>query len=303
MTSTSFTRRHFLHSAAALTATGLLPRSLQADPDAANALAGRIYKTLKIGMVQVPGGLVEKFRAAKAAGFQGIELNAPGFDVKEVRQAIEETGLPVDGTVGSSHWKIRHTDPDPAVRKEALQTQLEALRQTHAVGGSTSLIVLGRGDDGTPEEVWARATENIAQAIPLAAELGVTIAIENVWNQFLYNHDGGVDQSAEEFVKFVDQFQSPFVAMHFDIGNHWKYGNIADWIRQLGKRIVKLDVKGFSRAEDKFMPIGEGDIDFTSIRKALLDINYYGWLAAEVKGGDVDALKVVAGQMDQAFGL
>ena len=298
-------RRQFLHTASLLTAGAALPawQKAAAAPDIPHALAGRLYKTLKIGMVKVDGSLTDKFKAAKQAGFMGIELNAPPMDVEETKKAIAESGLPVDGTVCGSHWKIRHTSSDAATRAQALADLKTALRDTHAVGGHSVLLVVGKGEDGPENEIWPRSVENIAQAVPLAAELGVSIVIENVWNQFLYNHDGGADQTADKFVKYVDEFNSPWVGMQFDIGNHWKYGSMGDWIRQLGKRVIKLDVKGFSRAEGKFTPIGEGDIDYADVRKALLEINYHGWLAAEVAGGDLAYLKGVSQQMDVAFGL
>ncbi len=272
-------------------------------------LKGRLYKTLKIGMVGSNGsdlrngGLIEKFAAVKAAGFDGIELNAPGFDVEEANKAIAETGLPVDGTVNSSHWQVRHTDPDAAVRAKALESLKTALRMTKAVGGNTALLVIGHGKDGEPAEIWKRAIDNISQALPLAAELEVHIAIENVWNHFLYDHNGDHTQSAEQFVKFVDELNSPWVGMQFDIGNHWKYGSMGDWIRQLDQRIVKLDLKGFSRAKDSFTKIGAGDLDWADVRKALLEINYTGWAAAEVGGGDADRLKEISANMDKVFGL
>ncbi|HAW27789.1 MAG TPA: xylose isomerase, partial [Planctomycetaceae bacterium] len=153
-------------------------------------LKGRLYKTLKIGMVKAGKSLEEKFALAKEAGFDGIELNTPGINVEEVNAAIKATGLPVDGSVNSSHWQVRHTDPDPAVRAKALESLKEALRQTHAVGGNTVLLVVGKGSDGPEEEIWKRSIENISKAIPLAAELGVPIAVENVWNQFCYDHEG-----------------------------------------------------------------------------------------------------------------
>lgn len=311
------TRRHFLQSAGLALTASTIPASLSAAnsglPAAsgntaasqadANPLRGRLLKTLKVGMVKVPGTLTDRFRAVKAAGFDGIEMDAPGMNVEETRLAISESGLPVDGTVNSTHWQIRHTDPDAEVRAKALESLREALRATHAVGGHTTLLVIGHGKDGNEDEIWKRSIDNISQAIPLAAELGVCIAIENVWNHFLYDHEGGSDQSAEKYVKYVDELNSPWVGMQFDIGNHWKYGSMGDWIRQLGKRVVKLDVKGFSRAENKFSPIGEGDIDWADVRAALREINFYGWVAAEVGGGDAAYLKDVAGQMDRVFGL
>ena len=165
------------------------------------------------------------------------------------------------------------------------------------------MLVAGHGDDGPEEENWARAIENIRKAIPLAAELGVQIVIENVWNKFCYVHDGPQDQTAEKFVKFVDELNSPWVGMQFDIGNHWKYGSMGDWIRQLGKRVYKLDVKGYSRANQDWSKIGEGDIDFEDVRKALIEIDFYGFCAAEIGGGDLDRLKEISANMDKVFAL
>ena len=303
----SMERRHFLQGAAAMlgSAAVLGSNSLSslASIPKPTTLKGRLFKTLKIGMVRVPGTLTDKFRAAKEAGFDGIEMNAPGANVEEVKKAIAETGLPVDGTVNSGHWNVRHTDPSAEVRAQALKSLKQGLIDTNAMGGDTLLLVVGRGSDGPEEEIWERSIENISKAVPLAAELGVSIAIENVWNQFCYDHDGDHHQTADKFVKYVDEFNSPYVGMQFDIGNHWKYGSMGDWIRQLGKRIIKLDLKGFSRAKSRFTKIGEGDLDWADVRKALLEINYAGWAAAEVGGGDLNRLKEISANMDTVFGL
>ena len=244
---THLSRRHFIKSTATgtagIAASPLLANRARADVD----LNGRIYKTLKIGMIRVKGSLNDKFKAAKEAGFDGVELNAPGVNIAETNQAIAESGLPVDGTVNSGHWQVRHTDPDPAVRAKALEALKEGLRQTNAVGGHTCLLVVGHGKDGPENEIWPRSIENIAKAIPLASELGVSIAIENVWNHFCYDHDGDHNQTADKLKRYVDEFRSPWVGMQYDLGNHWKYGPTGDWVRTLGKRVVKLDIKGFSR--------------------------------------------------------
>jgi len=262
-----------------------------------------LWKTLKIGMVNVPGSLTDKFQAVKAAGFEGIEMDAPGMNVEETRIAIAESGLPVDGTVNSTHWQIRHTDASPEVRARALESLTTAIRDTHAVGGHSVLLVVGHGKDGTKEEVWKRSIDNISLAVPVAAQLGIQIVIENVWNHFHYNHEGDHTQSADQYVKYVDELNSPWVGMQFDIGNHWKYGSMGDWIRQLGKRVFKLDIKGYNRAEDTWARIAEGDIDYADVRKALKEINFYGWCAAEVGGGDAQELKRISDEMDLVFGL
>ena len=296
-----FSRRQFMQTTSALLACA--PFATQAAVASDNESTRRIYKSLKIGMVRVPGSLSDKLQVAKDAGFDGIELNAPGPSVDEVKKAIAESGLPVDGTVCSSHWEIRHTSPDAETRAKALADLKQAIRDTHGFGGSSVLLVVGHGKDGPEEEIWPRSIENIAKALPLAAELGVYIVVENVWNHFLYDHEGGADQTADKFIKYVDELNSPWVGMQFDIGNHWKYGSMGDWIRALGRRVVKLDIKGFSRKEDKFVKIDGGDIDWADVRKALDEIEFTGWAAAEVAGGGPEELREIAQQMDRVLGL
>jgi hexulose-6-phosphate isomerase len=295
-------RRHFVQSTAALLAGSAWLGSAPAAIAAPAASAERVlYKTLKIGMVNVPGTLTEKFRAVKEAGFDGIEMDSPGMNVEETRKAIAESGLPVDGTVCSTHWSIRHTSASAEDRAQALKDLQQAMRDTHAVGGHTVLLVVGHGQDGPEDEIWKRSIDNIAQALPLAGQLGMYIAIENVWNHFLYDHNGGADQTAEKYVRYVDELNSPWVGMQFDIGNHWKYGDAGKWIRALGKRVVKLDVKGFSRQKNDWTRIPEGDIDWADVNKALDEIGFKGWVAAEVGGGDAAELQRIAREMDQVF--
>tara|TARA_R110002096_G_scaffold91625_14_gene207328 strand:+ start:1580 stop:2491 length:912 start_codon:yes stop_codon:yes gene_type:complete len=300
-TSRSLSRRRLLQAAPALLTSPLWAAQEEA---VSFPLKGVLFKTLKIGMTSKAGKtLTERFQAAKEAGFGAIELSCPGSDVDEVRKAIDESGLPVDGSVCAEHWQVRHTDPDPAVRAKALEYLMGALRETKAVGGDTVLLVVGHGKDGTTEEVDARSIENISKAIPLSEELGVPIAVENVWNHMHYDHDGPATQTADRLAAYIDAFDSPMVGMQFDIGNHWKYGNTGDWIRTLDKRIIKLDVKGFSREKNKFTKIGEGDLDWTDVRKALTEIKFKGWCAAEVGGGDLARLKEISANMDRVFGL
>jgi hexulose-6-phosphate isomerase len=116
-------------------------------------------------------------------------------------------------------------------------------------------------------------------------------------------HDAPPEQSAEPFVKFIDSFNSPWAGMYYDIGNHWKYGQPGEWIRAFGRRCVKLDVKGYSRATSKWTEITEGDLPWDQVRKALDEIGFAGWATAEVGGGGLKRLTLVREQMQKAFGV
>ena len=122
-----------------------------------------------------------------------------------------------------------------------------------------------------------------------------------------YDHGAPPEQSAERHVKFIDSFNSPWVGQYYDIGNHWKYGQPGEWIREFGHRCVKLDVKGYSRSakggKGGWTQIGEGDLPWQDVRKALGEIGFAGWATAEVGGGDAKRLKEVRQQMEKVFGL
>ena len=118
-----------------------------------------------------------------------------------------------------------------------------------------------------------------------------------------YDHDAPPEQSAQRFVQFVNGFESPWVGGYYDIGNHWKYGQPGEWIRELGRQCIKLDVKGFSRADDKFTDIGSGDLPWGHVRKALANIGFSGWATAEVTGGGLQRLIEVRKQMEEALGV
>ncbi len=179
---------------------------------------------------------------------------------------------------------------------------MTAIKDAHTAGGSSVLLVPGHGRDGSAVEVHQRASEQIHAALPLAARLGIHVLIENVWNEMFYQHDGPNDQSADQLAAFVDSFRSPWIGVHFDVGNHQKYGEPADWIRTLGRRIVKLDIKDWS-TEDGFCKIGEGDVDWDAVRVALKEIEFTGWAAAEVPGGDRDRLADISRRMDNVLAL
>jgi L-ribulose-5-phosphate 3-epimerase len=271
----------------------------------------RILLSCKLSMIKgdidgKPITLAQRLGLAKQAGFDGVDFDEAGrFTVDEARAAVQESGVFCHNAINHAHWDKRLTSADPEVRKAGVANITHCLRVAHAIGGSGVLIVVGRGDDGTESEVNARAHEEIKKLLPLAASLGQPILIENVWNKLHYDHDAPPEQKPTKFIEFVDSFKSPWVGMYYDIGNHWKYGQPREWLNAFGHRAVKLDVKGFSRAMNKFVDITspEDDVPWGDVRKGLDDIGWSGWTTAEVGGGGVDRLTTIRQQMQKAFAV
>ena len=262
----------------------------------------RILKSIKFGMFGEKISTVEKFKVLKEIGYDGVELNSPGgVNKDEALSASRETGLPIHGVVDSIHWGVRLSSPDKATRAEGLQGLKTALRDTSKVGGSAVLLVPGAVRDAKNEnhqQVWERSIEQIHLAIPMAARLGIHILIENVWNGFLYNPKGDDKQSADLLAKYIDEINSPWVGSYFDIGNHQRFGKPAEWIRTLGKRIVKLDVKDWGKSNG-FCKIGDGDVNWPDVRNALEEIEFTGWSTAEVGGGNRTRIKEIHDRMNK----
>ncbi|NNM31019.1 MAG: sugar phosphate isomerase/epimerase [Akkermansiaceae bacterium] len=281
-------RRHFLTTslaAAGSAATGSLHAAHHGHGPAATP--GPILLSLKYGMCGDGSTVEDKFRLLKELGYDGVEMGSPGgADKREAMAASAATGLPIHGVVNSIHWHTRLSDPSEDVRRKAREGLETAIRDSHLIGGSSGLLVPAVvGKDATAAQARERSIAEIRKALPLAARLGIHILIENVWNKFLYRHDGPADQGADDLAKYIDEIGSPWVGSYFDIGNHQKYGKPAEWIRTLGKRIVKLDVKDWG-TKNGFSKIGEGDVDWPEVRKALAEIRFTGWATAEVGGGD-----------------
>lgn len=311
-------RRGFLAASAASVAVAAaesvpLARGAESDPTSIirPPQGKRLLLACKLGMIAAESGgrklsVVERLRMAAEAGFDGVDFDQAGdYTPEQVRDAVRQSGVFVHNAINHAHWEKRLTSPNADDRAQGRANIEHCLRVAHAAGGSGVLIVVGKGEDGPTDVIEERCRQEIRKLLPLAASLGQPILVENVWNQMFYNHDGPPDQSPDQFIKFVDSLNSPWVGLYFDIGNHWKYAQPADWIRAFGRRCVKLDVKGFSRAKDKFVDItsADDDLPWAQVRKALDDIGYCGWATAEVGGGDVKRLTQVREKMQRAFGL
>lgn len=296
-----FTRREFITTTGAAAAAFAF-----ASPGAGEDTRPKrrpIRKAVKLGMVAGEMSLLEKFRLLKALGFDGVELDSPNtLDDEEVLAARDEAGLPVHGVVDSVHWRHTLGDPDPDVRAKGVDGLKTALRDCKRYGGSTVLLVPAVVNKTVSyDDAYRRSQAEIRKALPLAEELNIRIAFENVWNNFLL--------SPLEAARYVDEFDSPLVGWYFDVGNVVNYGWPEQWVRILDKRLFKLDIKEFSRAkrdnEGLWKGFGvkllEGDCDWPAVMAALDEIGYQGWATAEVAGGDEQRLRDIADRMDRIF--
>jgi L-ribulose-5-phosphate 3-epimerase len=278
-------RRQFAKNtlmASAVVSTSSFPGfSTLISPSARSLKKGIMWGSIGFGKT-----IMEKFQAAKDAGFDGVEVMS-NLDRNEVLAARNATGLAIPSVCGAQHWKLPLSDPDQAIRAQGVEALRLSMQDAAAYGADTVLLVPGRVSDTVSyDECWNRTVEEIKKVIPLAIDLKVKIALENVWNNFLI--------SPMEAASFVDQFKSPYIGFYFDCGNILVYGWPEQWIKILGRRIAKVHIKEFSRkiADTQGKSAGfkvnlqEGDVNWQKVMKALDEIGYSGWTTIEQPGGD-----------------
>ncbi len=251
-------------------------------------------------MLPQTASIPERFQIARDAGFEQIECptTRDQSEAEAMKAAAEKAGIKIHSVMNMDHWKYPLSSPDPAVVEKSIEGAKVSIQNAHLWGADTVLIVPAVVNADTPyRDAYTRSQQSIRKLLPLAQELNVIIAIEEVWNKFLL--------SPLEFSRYIDEFKSSQVRAYFDVGNVVLYGYPQDWIRTLGSRIVKLHIKDFSFRKDqaknsvaKWEALGDGDIDWGAIYSALREIGFKGTATVELEGGDAGALKEICRRLN-----
>lgn len=288
-------RRSFLKYAAAVTAgTSLLGES---KPAGGGQRSAKLRKALQLRMLPKEMSDADKFKLAKKCGFEGIEAT-PMEDLEAARKMGEiarQAGVPIHSIVYGG-WDAPFSEPNAEVIEKGLAGMRTALHSAKALGAEAVLLVPAVVTENVRyADAYKRSGENIRKLLPLAEQLGVIIAVENVWNKFLL--------SPLEFARYVDEFDSQWLRAYFDIGNVIIFGYAQDWIRTLGKRIVKIHLKDFKREGYQWTNLLDGDVNWLKVRRALDEIGYDGFLTPELRGGDETYLTDLAQRIDRIFAM
>ncbi len=293
-------RRDFLAGTA--TAAAAVVAGVVAPSTAATAVATRrrdIKKGVVFGMLNKlleTMSIEDTFKTARDCGFDGVEAytTTDPKKVAELRAASDRTGFKIHSIMNQAHWQHPLSSADRATVEKSMDGMKTSLQNARDLAADTVLLVPAVVDAKTRyAEAYVRSQRQIRALLPLAEELGVVIAIEEVWNKFLL--------SPIEFARYVDEFNTPHVQAYFDVGNVVLYGYPQDWIRTLGERIKKVHIKDFKveKSTWQWTNLYDGAVDWPEVHKAFGEIGYSGWFTAELGGGDAEYLRDVAKRMDR----
>lgn len=262
-----------------------------------------IKKAVLLSMLPADLSFNDRFKLAADCGFEQVEAYTVSDErvAEEIKKASDLAKVPIHSVMNSDHWKFPLTSPDPEVVAKCRTGMETSIRNAKLWGAETVLLVPAVVDAKTSyADAWKRSQAEIRKMIPLAKESKVIIAVEEVWNKFL--------TSPLEFARYVDEFKSPWVRAYFDVGNVVLFGYPQDWIRTLGPRIVKVHIKDFrfkptptsgGKSVADFCALGEGQIDWAEIHRALAEIGYKGSATVELGRGDRAQLTEISRRFDR----
>ena len=313
-------RRDFLGTAAAAGVGCVISRTTATNRrlQAATLQAAPLKTTLKKALIGKP--TQKTLENWKAAGFEGIESNAWKVTPKEAaaaRKVAEKLGMKIHSVLYG--WANFNREDSVAKNLADVSTALRACRGYGAdalllvpcrIGGTrqkpmpmpeawefeiefdekTGHVRRVAAGDNSPYQTYIEAHNHAVDAsrkaveklIPVAEKAKVVIALENVWNNLWVK--------PAIFQNFIASFDNPWVQCYFDVGNHVKYAPAEEWIRALGKLIVKVHVKDFAVDRShprggRFVNIRDGDVNWPVVRRELDKLGYNGWMTIE--GGNL----------------
>jgi hexulose-6-phosphate isomerase len=234
----------------------------------------------------------EAMEQSKKAGYDGVEpilsetgalnMKTPEKEIRDMRAMAEDMGLEISSVGAWNLWTTNLVSDDPKTASYARDIIKKQLDSAAILGADTILVIPGYV--GTPfapgvvpyDVAYERSQEAISSLAKHAASVRVSIGVENVWNKFLL--------SPLEMRRFVDEIDSEYVGVYFDVGNIIYIGYPEQWIRILGDRIKKLhfcDCRFDGCGLSMFVDLLEGDVDFEAVMHAARDIGYDDWAIVE----------------------
>lgn len=211
-------------------------------------------------------------------------MDSNSDDAKKIKSLIETYDLEIKSISTALLWQFPLSSPDEAVRAQGRAIVEKQIELAAAMDVDTVLVVPGIvSEEVTYNQCYLRSQKELRKVLPLAEKHQVHIGIENVWNKFLL--------SPLEMSRYVDELDSEYAGVYFDIGNVLQFGYPEQWIRILGSRIRKVHVKDFNTSVGNitgFVPLLAGDVNWQAVSKALKELGYKGPLTAELSPYKLD---------------
>ncbi len=240
----------------------------------------------------------ETIRRIAAIGYAGIEVlsDVPHAwpagllpeRIQAIRDCLAQHGLGVSNVNGfmmnavadprQPYWHPSWIEPDRhyrAIRREHTKRALKLAKEIGAKNLQTE-----PGGPLAPGQSWEDAAkvfyEELMPCIEIAEEVEVGLLIEP--------EPGLMIERFDEYLRFVERIDSPWVGLNFDIGHAYCVGEDPQhWVAKMAKhtRHYHFEDIAATRIHQHLVP-GRGAIDFAATLAAIAATGYDGWITVEL---------------------
>ena len=184
-------RREFLKSSVRVACTAGLSGRALADSLVVNVPSETllfpptlsIKKGVWFEMLPAKLSIADRFKMARDAGFEVVQAPTEPDEHKaeEIKKAAEAANIRIDSVMNMDHWKYPLSSNDPAVVEKSLAGMRTSLHNAKFWGADAVLLVPAVvNPQMSYRDAWTRSQKEIRTLLPLAEELKVMIAIEEV---------------------------------------------------------------------------------------------------------------------------
>lgn len=217
-----------------------------------------------------------------ALGFRGVQLRLSAFTTwgdrpAELKALLAERRLTLVA-LSSGVMSL-----DPAVEQESLAQHVRHAQFVRDVGGRYLQVLdeRPRGRDPLPDD-YRRMGQLLSELGRRSADLGISLGY--------HNHMDALGQAPDEVARVLDAADPRFVRFELDTAHYQQAGgDPAEAVRRHGDRLLFLHLKdlespipGGGPASYRFVEMGTGKVDFTSVFGALDQIGFDGWAVVEL---------------------
>lgn len=231
---------------------------------------------------------LEKMQAAKAAGFDYIEISIDESDerlarldwsdeqIEEIRSYMKETGIVIPTMCLSGHRRFPFGSKNEETRAKAFEIMEKGILLAQKLG--VRCIQLATYDvyyEESDDETKQLFLEGMRKSVEMASRAGVILAMEIMDTPFV-----GTIIRAMHYLK---EIPSPYFKIYPDMGNLTQFSGDVETEFELGiAETVAIHVKETKPGVFKCVPFGEGTVRFVDIFKKLKELRYSGMFLIEM---------------------
>lgn len=227
--------------------------------------------------------LLERFSAAKAAGFNAVEIQFPYVEkVADIKAQLKEYDLEcvlINVPAGDLMEGGEGLASVPGKEAEFAAALVECLSYVTSLRVKRVNVLPGRCmNEAKREQYLATFKRNLNTAAEMFRPLGITVTFEAI-NTF--DMPGFLIHNVEQMLEVMEESEFDNIKMQFDVYHmaRMEEGDISAIISRLGDQIGHIQ---FADVPGRGEP-GTGELDFKSIFYAIEYSSYQGWVGAEYK--------------------